>query len=301
MGNESNKSEEIDLILIFSKIKLAFVNFGNFFLNIFRIALKRWVLLLIISLLGAGIGIGLFFLAKPVYISSFTLSSNTLSNDFCADIIEDLELIIKDNTPEVLAKKLKIDTTIAKEINALEFQNYDEKLKKLYKDKDTVVLGRPFKIIAYTYNNKIFSALQKALVDYLENNEYALKRKELKMNNILLMREKLKGEIHQLDSLKFVVAANLLPRGSTNGFVFGQPLDPINVYKEGINLFQDDLNLNSNLVLIDNIQVIKDFSPRAKQDSPKLVRNIVIYGFVLFVIGLIFVFFLEKKEKIKKV
>ena len=134
MNSESNKNDEIDLLLILSKIKFLFASIWSFLSSIYYIALKRWSLLLLCSVPGISIGIALFFYMKPVYISTLTVSSNALSNDFCSDIIEDLELIIKDKTPDLLAEKLKIDANIANQIKEIEFQNYDEKLKKLYKD-----------------------------------------------------------------------------------------------------------------------------------------------------------------------
>ena len=96
------------------------------------------------------------------------------------------------------------------------------------------------------------------------------------------------------------MANNLTPRGSASGFVFGQPLDPINVYKEQIKLFKDELELNSDLLLIDNIQVVQDFFPRPKPDSPKLEKNIYMGGVVAFLIGLTMAFSFEVKKKRKQ-
>ncbi len=111
-----------------------------------------------------------------------------------------------------------------------------------------------------------------------------------------MLRKKLEVEMHQMDSLKFVIASNMAPRGTQTGFVFGQPIDPINMFKEGINLFKEDLLLNQELELIDNIQVIQDFVPRAKPDSPRLVKNIVLFGAGSFLLGLILAFYLERKK-----
>ncbi len=297
MVNNSSKSDEIDLHVIYNKVKEFIFGLWDYISNVFRIVKKRWALVLVFALLGTGAGAGLFFITKPTYIATVTLSSSMLSNDYCADIIHGLQLIIEDNTPKLLAQKLKIDTTAAKEIKGVEFYNYYEKITEKNKDKDTVILGLPFKIKVCASNNTVFDTLQKALVNYLENNAYALKRKEINKENNQLMRYKLNAEIQQLDSLKSVVASNLLPRTTLSGFVFGQPLDPINVYREGINLFQHYLDLNKESLLIDNIQVIIDFSPRDRPDNPVLWKSItegVIAGLFL---SLITVFILERKKK----
>ena len=205
MNNNSNNNDEIDLRVIYNSIKQFLFNIWIFFVTIFFIAKKRWVWILIFSLLGAGIGGMFFYTLKPTYISTLTLSSSNIRNDYCADLIEDLELIVKDKTPELLSKKLKITPSLSKEIQRIEFNNYDEKLQEKYKDKDTIVLGLPFKIKVHASNNAIFDTLQIALVHFLENNEYAIKRKEIKKQEIESMREKLNRDIHDLDSLKRAV------------------------------------------------------------------------------------------------
>lgn len=297
MKNELDH-DEIDLRFVYKKIKGFFSSIWSFILNTLQLSLRKWKLILLFSIIGVCVGAGLFFIIRPVYSSTLIVSSNTLTNDYCSDIINNIELIIKDNSPELLAKKLKIDVSSAKEIKELEFDNYDEKLKKIYKDKDTIVLGRPFKINAYTFSNTVFETLQKALVKYMENNEYALKRKEIKIANLNNLRAKIKTDIHQLDSLKFVVVSNMLPRGTQNGFVFGQPIDPMNMFKEEIILFKEDLLINKDLELSDNIQVIQDFYPREKPNYPRLRINIPLGGIAGFITGLILAFILENRKKL---
>lgn len=289
--------EEVDLRYVYGKIKQSFSNCWNFLTFCVTIAFKKWYLLLAFTLIGAAVGIGLFYTTRPVYTSTLTLSSNALANDFCADIINNLNLIIKDKSPEVLAKNLQISIPSAKAIKELEFNNYDEKLKKIYKDKDTVVLGRPFKIKAYLYNNTSFDTIQTALVNYLENNEYATTRKQIRLENIKTLKGTIKKQISELDSLKAKVTSDVTPRGTTaGGFVFGEPLDPINIFKQEITLLEKDLLLTRDLVLIDNIQIIQEFTPRALPDSPRLKRNMLMYGLISCMIGFLLAFYLERKK-----
>lgn len=295
--NDRILHDEIDLRFVYGKIKQLFLSWWGFFIFCFTVALKRWILLLAFVLLGASVGIGLFYNTRPVYTSTLTITSHALANDFCSDILGNLNLMIRDKSPEVLAQNLKIDVSTAKSIKLLEFDNYDEKLKKIYKNKDTVVLGRPFKIKAYMYTNTGFDTLQTALVNYLENNEYAFTRKQIKMQNIVTLREAIKKQISQLDSLKFKASSGMTPRGtSPGGFVFGEPIDPINYFKQEILLLEKDLVLNRDLILIDNIQVIQDFTPRAVPDSPRLRRNILTYALIFSLIGFIIAFYLERKN-----
>src|ERR1039457_6204518 len=140
MDNTSNKNDEIDLRLVYHKIKQVFSRIWNFVINIFAdtfiVIRKRFILCIMISILGIGVGIGLFFVQKPVYVSVLTLSSRVLNNDFCKVLLLGLQSIVEDDTPELLAQRLNISVQSAKEIKKIQFHNYSEKLKKKYTDHD---------------------------------------------------------------------------------------------------------------------------------------------------------------------
>jgi hypothetical protein len=298
MNEYSNHTDEIDLRVILNSIKHFFVGIGTLLNNLFLLCKKRKTLIGSFCILGIALGLLLYFQSKPVYIASTTLSSATLRNDFCADLVQDLQSIVRDNTPERLAEKLKINVSSARQIKKIEFSNYDEKLQERFKDKDTVVLGLPFKINVSAYSNTVFDTIQTAIVQYLENNEYALKRKEIRKIEIQLMRNKLSREIHDLDSIKNIVTNNMLPRGVNSGFVFGQPIDPVNIYREGIKLFRDDLDLNKELILIDNIEVISGFSPRDKPDFPVRWKTTFAGAVIGLLFGIFIAIILERKKAI---
>lgn len=296
-SKESRKfnDDEIDLRLVYNKIKELSGGAARFFNRIIETILKRIFLIGAISLICGGIGTGLYYMARPVYISSMTLSSNVLTNDVCAEMIENLQLMVEDDAPELLAEVLELDTSITKKIKKIEFENFNEELTTRYKI-DTIVVGVPFKIKVHTYSKEIFKTIQPALVNHLENNDYAMKRKKIKLENLTLLREKLKKEISEIDSLKSTVADHLIPRGNPSGFVFGQPIDPIPVFKEGVSLFTSDLQLNSDIFLLKNIEVVSDFNPRQKPQSPKLLKNIFWGCAAGFFLGFLLAWRLEKKR-----
>ncbi len=296
MGTSSEKEEEIDFIAIFDRIRQFFISIFNWVSYCFFIARKRWPIFLLFTFLGIGLGFWTCSILRPVYIASISLSSKILTNDFCADLIDNLNEIANDGSHELLAKRLKIDVSIAKEIKKIEFSNFNEKLSKMYDDRDTVVLGIPFKIFVYSYSNRIFDSVESAIVNYLENNKYALKRKEIKKQNLESLRSKLSIELIMLDTLKKNISENILPRGTNNGFVFGQPIDPINVYKAGIEMYRNDLSLREELQLIDGIQVVDSFSPREEPDSPKLWKMTAAGVALSLLFAFLIAFRLERKS-----
>jgi len=236
--------------------------------------------------------------SKPVYFSELILSSNYLSNGMCAEMIQRLENYVEDKTPELLAKKLDIDSEIAKGVLKIEFDNFDTKLFEKYKDKDTVVLGLPFRIKVYASDYNFFNTLQPAIINYLENNPHVIEQKTIWIENTKLIKQKLQKEQAELDSLKKVIANHLVPRGTQGGFVFGQPLDPLTIYKEGINLYKEELEYNSQLILNSkNIRVYSDFEIREKPYRPKKSISMGVGAIVGLVLGFLIAFiksFLKK-------
>ncbi len=209
----------------------------------------------------------------------------------CSEMIQRLDDYANDKTPELLAKKLDIDSETAKGVSKIEFDNFDTKLFEKYKDKDTVVLGLPFRVKIYVSDNKFLNSLQPAIINYLEKNPYVIEQKNIWIENTRLIKQKLQKEQVELDSLKKTVANHLAPRGTQGGFVFGQPLDPLNIYREGIGLFKEELDYNSQLVLNSkNIRVYSNFEIREKPYRPKKSISMGVGAIAGLVLGFLIAF-----------
>lgn len=289
------QDDEIDLGAFMKTIQQVFSKLLTKFSYLFTVIQKRIIFLAVISIAGIVIGILSFLLMKPIYESSMTLTSRVLNNKHCAAIIENLQFIVDDESSNLLAKTLKVSEKVAEQIDDIEYAT----LYEIENDKDTVLLGIPFKISLSVYDPVVIDTMQIALVNYLENNEYSLIRKAIRKRNKELLIEKFQGEITQLDSLKSVVAASLIQRGTSLGIIFGEPLDPLNVYREGIKLYKQELELNSDLILNDNIQIIDGFLAREEPDWPILWLNIIIGGLIAFFIGFLIALRLETKHSEK--
>jgi hypothetical protein len=291
-----NPDDEIDMGLFFRRLGRIFSGAGKGVSQSAGLILRRPVLIGLFLLFGIGAGTLLYYIATPVYKASMTLTSNVLSNDYCSDRIEDLQLVVKDRSYSLLAKKLQISQSTAEKIKMIAYAEIYEPDEK---ERDSIIIGIPFKVKLEVIDPVVIDSLQTALLNYLENNEYSLARKKIRRESMEQMREKLGKEITQLDCLKVIVANSLLTRqGSAGGIVIGQPLDPLNVYREDIILFQQKLGISSDLSLINNIQVIDGFLAREKPDSPKLLKNIVIFGAIFGLIGFIIAWRSEKRKPV---
>lgn len=279
----AQSDDEINLLDVFRKL---FSSIGNFFKWVAVSFINNLFVIIGFSLLGIVGGAAHYFLSKPVYSSDLILSSNYLQNDMCQEIIDNLQGYVQDKTPGILANKLGIDTVDARKIKKLEFKNFNEKLSKKYED--TVVLGLPFRISVLASDYRVYEKLQPALIYYFDKNPNVIVQKNIRQTNTKLMIGKIQKELVDLDSLKKVVAGHLIPRGNQSGFVFGQPLDPLSIYREAINLYRDEINKNADLLLTaQNIRVIRDFEVREKPYLPRLSISFGIAGALGVILGFV--------------
>jgi len=295
-----DNDKEIDIgIEIFKKIQRAFSKvfkiFASSLLFLFQVIRKRLLLLGISAFLGAGAGILLYSNTTPTYYASMIVTSRLLKNLYCAEMIDNLQLIIDDKSYNLLAKTLKVSKKVAEQIDEIEYNN----LYEIEENEDTVILGLPFKISLFVYDPVVIDTMQTAIINFLENNEYSLKRRKIRKKKFELLEGKFKKEVLELDSLKWLLASAVGQRANASGFNFGEPLDPLNVYREVINFYKKQLDYNSQQILINNIQVISPFMPREKPDSPKLLLNIIIGGLIAFFIGFLIALRLEVKRSAK--
>lgn len=246
-----NTDDEIDLGKLFEKI-------GDFFLNTLLVFLKNIKLLISTLLIGVILALVFYFLQKPVFISEMTISSRFLTNDFCSVLITNLNKLIEEKNYKQLEHLLRLDKKVVSNINKIEFQN----LNKRYQDdtEDTVLLKIPFKVIAEVTDNEVLDTLGGSIAFYIENNKYAKKRERIEIDNLKNQIEMLSIQRKSLDSLKQVVTTNLSPRESKAGFVYGEPYEPLNIYREEVTFFSKELELRKKLVESESIEIIQEFT-----------------------------------------
>ena len=124
-----NQNDEIDLSKVFYKIQRVFSNFKNKISYSLEVIRKRWLLFILAILVGIGLGRWWFNVTTPIYKTSMTLTSTFLSNEYCAGLIKNLELVQNENI-ELLAKKLNISNKVAQQIAGIEFSKFEKKFKE---------------------------------------------------------------------------------------------------------------------------------------------------------------------------
>ncbi|RDV16445.1 chain length determinant protein [Pontibacter diazotrophicus] len=288
--NKGASSDEIDLSLIMDRIGygMKWVLGGIFY--VFHVIWKHIVLILLFVALGLGLSYWFYSTKTPYYTSSITLVLADIRNEFIENQLNNLSDLIKENNTSAVSRSLDIGEVEARQIREMRFSNLDQ-------DRiadDSILTGSPFRIELSLYDNMLFEEMEPALTNYLENNPYFSKQKRIRQREIESLIAKLKSQVESIDSVKNTVVT---PRGPVNGFVYGEPIDPTNLYRESMSLYQKQVELEAKLEQLDNVQVVNSFTPRSRPTGPKLSKFLVVGGGIGLLAGFFVAFIMESSNK----
>ncbi len=259
--NQTNttKREEIDLLFILRSLKQGIAGLFNGILRLIDFSVRNIVVLAAFVLVAAGIGLGISYKMRPYYKSELSISHNRLDNYYCAIMIENLNFMIDPGSDnEALAKTLHMDKKDAKEIRQLIYKPLNTNVAKQYSDSLKVLI--PFKVEAEVYSNSVLPALQKGIMDYLESNEHAQRIKEIEMKSLEKIESKIQDEVKEIDSLKQIVNQSIVTRGTGNGVVYGEAVDPVPIYNRGMLSYERLIGINTRKIMNNSFEVMVGFN-----------------------------------------
>ena len=233
---------------------------GMLLLKISDIFGRNWILIISILITGLVSALVNHKLKRPKYQSSMVIESRILNYSNAQNLIQTLNKLIQDGNHEMLASKLGLELKPAAILAGIEAQDIGEIIGPEEERKSSTL-----KIDVKVYDNAILPGLENALINYLENNPYVKKRVEIEKENLAALSTRISHEIEQLKQLKRTLNQEIVTKGSSNNITV---IDPANVYKELILLYETELDTRAQLELIDNIQVIEGFTPFKGQAGP---------------------------------
>lgn len=285
---EDKRQEDQDMMYVLQLIKKLFVNLFRSIGWVFEVSIKHILLLSLSILICTGIGVGIYFMQKPYYKSEMFISNKRLQNEYCAGMIYSLSQNLDEggsNASTSLAKTLKMDVGDARKLKSIQYLDANKNLAKKYEDSSAVYL--PFKVEVEVYDNSVLPKLQTSILNYLESNEYAQKLKEIESQSIAKTEIRILEEIQEIDSLKRIVNSSILPRGTGNGVIVGEPVNPVSIYDKAMKSYQQLMDLNKQKNLNNSFEVIVGFSENNKEQKLSLLGHAV-YGILVgYLIGLI--------------
>ena len=289
MSEQRQNSAEIDLYYFFKPIGTAIKKIGNGLEYAGRKIRANLFIFGVIVLLITSAGFSLRFLLQPAYKTQGIFISNILPGRYCSILLKNLNQLKDEKNRPVLAQQLKISVDAAADIRSISMSAMRDTF--LIERKDSTL--SLFKITLILKSVRHLDTIQSALVNYLENNEYALKRKEAKRKALEALKVNLNGKLESLDSLKKIVNSSIVPRSEGRGIILGQPIDPVSVYQAEINYYREQLSIDQALATIDNIEIIQPFFKINQTNYPRynwmaawfFIASLVIASLVVLVFG----------------
>lgn len=288
MENNSPVKEEIDLIYLLRATRDGITTFINWIINF---SIKNILVLLVFMAIGGGIGFGVFNVKKEVYISDLSIAHNRFDNDQCFELINNLTKL--NGKEDLLSKKLGITREMAAEIKSLSYEPINPRVSKIYND--SVEVRYPFKVIAEVYNQNILDTLQRKIMQYLETNEYGVKRKELEKEYLEDYEQKLKNEIQAIDTLKRLVNQSIAHKNMGNGVIIDEPIDPVKISQRAVELYNAQLKTKEKQKLNDSFELIVGFNGGVRKTANVLMSSV--YGVLAgYLIGLMLLYRRSKSK-----
>jgi hypothetical protein len=249
---------------------------------------KHLVLFITLIVVGIAIGVLLYLKTPKYYEARMIATSGVLSNVEVINIVESWQVHINKGDYSILANKLGLSTPTVQKLQFIEAENTGKPEQKAAGQEQKV---ESFTISVQVVDVKILDSLQLGIVKFLENNEYVRRRSALKKVNLEHLKSRIDREIASLDSIKASLS-NLLSNGRPTSGTF--LTDPTNVNLRIIEFYERALEIDTAIKLINDVQVIEDFTRSDTPDGPKLIKYIgigALVGFLLcsFVIFIIFI------------
>lgn len=292
MSEQKQSNAEIDLYYFFKPLGTALKKIGGVLGYGFRKIEANKVAFIVIVLLITLSGYSLRYFIKPSYQTEGIFVSNILPGKYCSILLQNLNKIKSENNL-ILARQLKINNEAAADIQSIGMSSM----------RDTFVIDRRdstlslFRITLTLKSTRHLDTIQWGLVNYLENNDYAKKRKEARRRSLQAMKENLNSKLLGLDSLKKIVNSSIIPRSEGKGIILGEPIDPVSIYQAEISYFREQQNIDQALATIDNIEIIQPFLELDHTNYPLYNRLMIWYFLASLVVASLIVFLFGRKPK----
>ena len=264
MNKRELQDDEFDIEELLYKLFLLFKKFINWLFYPVKLVFNKPKRLTIIIGIFVVFAIIIRYATPAIYKSHFVLKPDNQTDLNFVGMLNDIETLIKDDDYEELASILQLDQSICE--NIFKIENTLVKTNKFYKYNDSI---NCIVIDIYTYDRNQFDTVQKAIYSYIENSEYYSKSRNIRIENINEMERKLNKDMSDIDSLKKSLTHNAGPRAA-GGFVYGEPINPMNVYEKAIVIYKEQLSLHYQTSYTACFELVKKCMKTKKRFWPRL-------------------------------
>ncbi|MDR0437862.1 MAG: hypothetical protein LBH22_06120 [Bacteroidales bacterium] len=302
----NSQQKEIDLLNVTGKM---FSGIGKGIQNLFtwlkrtiqgffRLALKYWWILLILTILGGAFGYFKTKLTKPYFETEMLVEASVVNRIQIADRINSLQKMIRDGNNTFLAKQLSLPIKEVEHIFFIKADFINIKAEGratrmvIRRDKDGVetehiveeITPQFIRIKIRTRENESINRLAQAIVYFVENDSYIAEQTTLAKRVNFLQQEAIEFEIQQLmlfQKKNIGKSPQVMTAGNT----------PFMVQNEERTYTNEILELKGRLAslqreheLLRSIFVIQPFTP-FENPVDKRLKNILMFACLFFAVG----------------
>jgi hypothetical protein len=293
MNNEEKyqrHNDEIDLLYFLKPVTTPLKKAAHLATAYFRRLWTNLGIFFIIVVLGVIAGFCIQYFSPKGYKSSAIFSSRGLHASFCSILLNNLNSFVgKGNN---IAPQLNIGASVAGTIKSLEATPLIDTFYN-YKRDSSITL---FTVTLVTTSNTSINEIQTGLINFLENNEYAKKRKEARSNSLRALNNDNQQKLKSLDSLKKLVNSSVVPRSNGQGIILGEPVNPVDVYTAESEYYENILKNNEELAVNNNIEMLQPFLIPAKFNYPDRTQTSLLIILISILLALIIIPFVGKKR-----
>ncbi len=304
----TNQPEEVDIFYILKKIKEAFKKLNKLFFNAVNFVVKRWIVIALLILAGAGYGYYVNKTTTKNKTAKLLVRINFDTVNYVYTTIELLneKLIEKDTAyfkkagfPEAIGTikgiELKPLVRIKEIVDQYEInnRNFESVLKNVdfesvdeeFDLANTFTVDYKQHIMVVSLSNNATPKTLQELIKFINNSELLQNLKEKKVTDLTLQIATNKNTVIQIDKiLDFYTQNKSLPSPSNQLFVVDKNFDIQKIIEKKTELQKENEKLNQELVYSKNIVVVLN-KPTVTFEEEGITDNKLVF-YPLLLVGL---------------
>lgn len=244
-------------------------------------AVKKRRHLIILFLLSMGVTLFVFMLAPRFYVTNMLCSSKYLKAEVLHQLAKNLNTAIRQETVATISAMLHEEESV---VSGLYSVKVNEVKSEAYlpnqENRDNI-----FEVVIITRSTENYDKIQKAIINYFQENEFVDKRTRVNEETMRRQLQKIKREMEELDKIR----KEFYTASSKNAMI----LDPSALNETMVGLGLKETQLEIELRLISPFQIIQNFVVFDKPFFPRPWHALVFAVGLWLVIGA-FVVFIKK-------
>lgn len=274
----NTKNEELDLIQVIAKL--------------YRLIVKRFTLVILCFSISVGLAISTYFFSEKVYQSEMVASTTLLGNIKASNLILTLNSLISNKNYAKLSALLNIseeDAQVLREIKPNVILSTNDNFRQ---ELTTDVTA--FSVEVYVTDPLVYDTLEKGIKFYLQNTEFVKIRSQIRRTYYDSLTLQIENEIQDLQNGKKEIL-KVINQNNTGTLIFS----PSEVAEKIIDLYKQKFNIREQIILHDEIQIVKSFTYFSNPDEPKLNKLMFIGLLAGVVFSLLLILIVEFKNYLK--